>query len=297
MSSNARVASRGEAGADAPALCVRGRRLVWGARTYLMGIVNATPDSFSGDGLPEASDAVARGLAFANGEADIVDVGAESTRPGSLPVTADEECRRLLPVVRGIRAAAPTATISIDTYKPDVFAAAHAAGGDVLNCISALGDELLETAAARAAPIVIMHNKSRPVYDGDVVDEVLAFLAAQAARAVRAGIPEAHVILDPGIGFGKTPEHNLAILCALARFPRLGFPTLVGASRKSTLGRLTGRDTRERSYATAATVALASAAKIDIVRVHDVAAMRDVARVTDAVVRGWRPAAWDAAPA
>jgi dihydropteroate synthase len=130
-----------------------------------------------------------------------------------------------------------------------------------------------------------------------VVDEVLAFLAAQAARAVRAGIPEAHVILDPGIGFGKTPDQNLAILGALARFPRLGFPTLVGASRKSTLGRLTGRDARERSYATAATVALASAAKIDIVRVHDVAAMRDVARVTDAVVRGWRPAAWDVSPA
>ena len=276
-----------------PGLTVRNRRFAWGERTYVMGIVNATPDSFSGDGLEDPEAAVVRALGFANGAADIVDVGAESTRPGSVPVDAEEECRRLLPVVRGIRERAPDAVVSIDTYKPAVFAAAHAAGGDILNCVSGLGDELLATAVACGAPVVIMHNKSSPVYDGDVVDEVLAFLADQAERAVRAGMAPSHVILDPGIGFGKTPEHNLAILHALARFPRLGFPTLLGTSRKSTLGKLTGRRVADRSYATAATVALAIAAKFDVVRVHDVEAMRDVVRVTDAAVRGWRPPAWD----
>jgi len=291
MSSSARAADL------RASLTLRGRRFVWGERTYVMGIVNATPDSFSGDGLCDAGAAIERALAFANGAADIVDVGAESTRPGSLPVAAGEELRRLLPVVRGIRARAPDAVISIDTYKPDVFAAAHAAGGDVLNCISVLDDRLLETAAACAAPVVIMHNQVAPSYAGDVVDAVLAYLEEQAARAVRAGIPAAHVILDPGIGFGKTPDHNLAILAALDRFPRLGFPTLLGTSRKSTLGKLTGRAVDGRAYATAATVALAIAAKFDIVRVHDVEAMRDVARVSDAIVRGWRPAAWEASPA
>jgi dihydropteroate synthase len=259
-----------------------------------MGILNATPDSFSGDGLVEPGAAVERALSFANGAADIVDVGAESTRPGSVPVDAAEEIRRLLPVVRGIRERAPDAILSIDTYKADVFAAAHAAGGDLLNCPSGLGDQLLETAVACGVPVVIMHNKNVPVYAGDVVDEVLAFLEAQATRAVRAGLPAASVILDPGIGFGKTQEHNLAILAALARFPRLGFPTLLGTSRKSTLGRLTGRSVADRAFATAATVALAVAAKIDVVRVHDPAEMRDVARVSDAVVRGWRPDGWGA---
>ena len=184
-------------------------------------------------------------------------------------------------------------SLSIDTYKPAVFAAAHAAGGDVLNCVSGLGDDMLATVVTCNAPVVIMHNKNVASYDGDVVDEVLTFLESHAARAVRAGIPAASVILDPGIGFGKTAEHNLAILGALSRFPRLGFPTLLGTSRKSTLGKFTGRSARERTYATAATVALAVAAKFDIVRVHDVDEMRDVTRMTDAVVRGWRPAGWE----
>jgi dihydropteroate synthase len=287
MWSSARAAE-GRAG-----LALRGRRFAWGERTYLMGVVNATPDSFSGDGLEDPEAAIARAVAFANGPADIVDVGAESTRPGFVPVDAEEECRRLLPVVRGIRARAPEAVLSIDTYKPAVFAAAHAAGGDILNCIDGPSDALLATAAACGAPVVIMHNQPVAAYAGGVVDAVLRFLERGAERAVRAGIPAAHVILDPGIGFGKTPEHNLAVLAALARFPALGFPTLLGTSRKSTLGKLTGRHVADRSYATAATVALAIAAKFDIVRVHDVDAMRDVARVSDAVVRGWRPSAWD----
>jgi dihydropteroate synthase len=272
-------------------LRLRGRSLRWGARTHVMGIVNVAPDSFSGDGRTDPDDAAAFGARLAQ-VADIVDVGAESTRPGHTPIDVGEELRRLIPVVRGIRERAPGAVISIDTYKPEVFAAAHAAGGDLLNSVWGLDDALLAEAAARGVPVVMMHNKRVAVYERDVVDEVLAALERDAARALRAGIPAEHVILDPGIGFGKTAEHNLAILGALARIVALGFPTLVGTSRKSTIGKLTGRDVGARVFGTAATVALAVAAKVDVVRVHDAREMADVVHVADAVVRGWRPEGW-----
>jgi dihydropteroate synthase len=273
-------------------LAVRGRTFSWGERTYVMGIVNATPDSFSGDGRPLADDAVSHGLALAASGADLIDVGAESTRPGYAPIGPDEELRRLLPVIRGLRERAPEAVISVDTHKALVFRAAFEAGGDMLNSIWGLDDGLLAAAAECAVPLVIMHNKRVAVYERDVVDEVLAYLEASAARAVAAGIPAERVILDPGIGFGKSAEHNLAVLGSLGRLVALGFPTLLGTSRKSTIGKLTGRDVGARTYGTAATIALAVAAKIDIVRVHDVAEMRDVAAVADAIVRGWRPAGW-----
>ena len=285
MSSSVRGTSRG-------ALEIRGRRLAWGARTYVMGIVNATPDSFSGDGRPLAGDAVAHALAQLRAGSDLIDVGAESTRPGSTPIEASEELRRLLPVVAGLRAAAPEALVSVDTFKPEVFRAARAAGADVLNSIWGLDEALLEVAAETGVPVVIMHNKRVSVYEGDVVDEVLEFLADRAERALRAGLPAAHVILDPGIGFGKTPEQNLAVLQALPRLPALGFPTLLGTSRKSTIGRLTGKPVDRRGYGTAATVALAIAAGIDIVRVHDVAEIADVVAVSDAIARDWRPPGW-----
>ncbi len=273
-------------------LSVRGRTFAWGTRTYVMGIVNATPDSFSGDGFPVAGDAIEHAVTLANAGADLVDIGAESTRPGHDPIARDEECRRLLPVVHGVRAREPAAVISVDTFKADVFAAACDAGADVLNSIWGLDEALLEVAAQRGVPVVVMHNKRVAVYERDVVDEVLAYLDAQAARAVARGIARERIIVDPGIGFGKTPEHNLAILGALERIAALGFPTLLGTSRKSTIGKLTGRSAQERAFGTAATVALAVAAKIDVVRVHDVREMRDVVRVADAVVRGWRPPAW-----
>jgi dihydropteroate synthase len=257
-----------------------------------MGIVNATPDSFSGDGLPRAEDAVAYALGLAASGADVLDVGAESTRPGHQPIGMAEERRRLFPVVRSLRERAPDSVISIDTYKPEIFAEANDAGGDILNSIWGLDDALLAIAVERAVPVVVMHNKRVAVYERDVVDEVLAYLEAAAARAVRAGIPPEAVILDPGIGFGKSPEHNLAILGSLHRLTALGFPTLLGTSRKSTIGKLTGRDAGGRVYGTAATIALAIAAKIDLVRVHDVAEMRDVAIVADAIVRGHRPPGW-----
>jgi len=271
---------------------LRGRTFTWGVRTHLMGIVNATPDSFSGDGFPIAADAVAHGLALVSEGADMLDVGAESTRPGNVPIGADEELRRLLPVIRGLRTHAPDAVISVDTYKPEVFAAAHEAGGDLLNSVWGLGDELLAVAAERHVPVVIMHNKRVAMYERDVADEVLAYLEREAARAVAAGIGAERILLDPGIGFGKSPEHNLTMLGALDRLVALGFPTLLGTSRKSTIGKLTGRSAGDRTYGTAATVALAVAAKIDVVRVHDVAEMVDVVHVADAVARHWRPAGW-----
>ncbi len=274
------------------ALRVRGRVLPWGARTYLMGIVNVTPDSFSGDGDADAQAAAARAAAHAANGADVIDVGAESTRPGHAPIGDDTERARLLPALAAIRARLPDAIVSVDTFKPDVFRAARAAGGDLLNSIWGAPDELIAAAAESGAPLVVMHNKRVALYERDVVDEVLRFLDDAAARCVRAGIPAEHVILDPGIGFGKLPEHNLAVLGALPRLVELGFPTLLGTSRKSTIGKLTGRGVEAREFGTAATVALAVAAGIDVVRVHDVPEQGDVVHVADAIVRGWRPADW-----
>jgi dihydropteroate synthase len=285
MSANVRATSRGE-------LTLRGRRFAWGARTYVMGILNATPDSFSGDGRPDPQDAVARALELDALGADLIDVGAESTRPGHAPIGPLEERRRLLPVVRGIRARLPDAVLSIDTFKPDVFAAACREGGDVLNSIWGLDEQLLAAALACDVPVVVMHNKRVPIYERKVVDEVLDYLERQASRAVAAGLAPERVILDPGIGFGKLAEHNLALLGSLERIVALGFPTLLGTSRKSTIGKLTGRPVSERGYGTAATIALAIAAGVDVVRVHDVAEMRDVALVADAIVRGCRPDGW-----
>ena len=274
------------------ALRARGRALHWGERTYVMGIVNVTPDSFSGDGMPDARQAIAHAIAQAQLGADIVDIGAESTRPGYVPVDEQTELKRLIPVVQAVRARLPDAIVSVDTYKPSVFRAAHAAGADILNSVWGLPQDLLEAAADAGVPVVVMHNKERAHYDGDVMDEVLRYLNEAAQRATRAGLTAEHVILDPGIGFGKTPDHSIRVLHELARLTALGFPTLVGTSRKSTIGKLTGKPPKRRVAGTTATTALAVAAGIDIVRVHDVDEAIDAVRVSDAIVRGWRPQAW-----
>lgn len=256
-----------------------------------MGIVNVTPDSFSGDGILDAEEAIAH--AIAQGEhADIVDIGAESTRPGYIPVDEHTEIQRLIPVIETVRLRSPDVIISVDTYKPEVFRVAHAAGADILNSVWGLPDALLEAAAQARAPVVVMHNKERAVYDGDVMGEVVEFLHDAAQRAMRAGIPAEHVILDPGIGFGKTPDHNIVVLRELPRLVALGFPTLLGTSRKSTIGKLTGKPPKERVAGTTATTALAIAAGIDVVRVHDVDEAIDAVRVSDAIVRDWRPQGW-----
>src|ERR1700692_2493932 len=182
---------------------IRDVRLVWGERTYLMGIVNATPDSFSGDGKPHSEDAIAHALELRAAGADLLDIGAESTRPGHEPIDREEELRRLIPVVRAVRERAPGAAISVDTFKADVFRSAVRAGGDMLNSIWGLDDALLAAVVECDVPGGLMHNKRVASYEGDVVDEFLRSLDDQAQQAVRAGVRPERVILDPGIGFGK----------------------------------------------------------------------------------------------
>jgi dihydropteroate synthase len=256
-----------------------------------MAIVNVTPDSFSGDGV-EGSAAVAHGLAQWQAGADLLDVGGESTRPGHRAVDDATEIARVVPVIAQLRARLPDAPISVDTYKPAVARAAHAAGADAINSIWGAPDDLLDVAVQLGMPVVAMHNQHGTAYAGDVVEAVAAALHDQAMRAMERGLAREQVILDPGIGFGKTADQNLALLGRLDAIAALGFPVLIGASRKSTIGKLTGREPSDRVYGTAAVTALAVAAGVDLVRVHDVAAARDAVAVADAVVREWRPAGW-----
>lgn len=274
------------------ALALRGTEFRWGARTYIMAIVNVTPDSFSGDGLVDPAAASAHAAGQWRAGANILDIGGESTRPGHQRIEDSVEIARVVPVIARFRAEFTDAPISIDTYKPLVARAAHAAGADLVNSVWGLSAELLELAAELEMPIVAMHNQTGTQYDGPLVDAVLAYLDDCASRAVARGIAPERVILDPGIGFGKTAEQNLAVLAALPRLVALGFPTMIGTSRKSTLGKLTGREPGERVYGTVATTALAIAAGVDIVRTHDVGPTCDAVAVADAIVRGRRPAGW-----
>ncbi|MBV8196868.1 MAG: dihydropteroate synthase [Candidatus Eremiobacteraeota bacterium] len=257
-----------------------------------MGIVNVTPDSFSGDGTVDVDGATQRAIEQWNAGADLLDIGGESTRPGHQPVDEPTESARVVPAITALRARLPEAPLSIDSYKPAVVEAAHAAGAEILNSVWGAPQELLETAASRGMAYIAMHNQVGTDYVEPVVDAVLRYLEGCARRATRRGIAPERVILDPGIGFGKTADQNLAVLASLNRLTALGFPTMLGASRKSTIGKLTQRDPAQRSYGTAVTTALGVQAGIDIVRVHDVAAARDAVRVADAIVRGWRPDAW-----
>lgn len=288
--------SRPAAPAPPPPARLGPRTFAWGERTYLMGILNVTPDSFSGDGLAAQPDpvaaAVARARAMVADGADLLDVGGESTRPGHAPVTEAEELARVVPVVAALRAALPDVPISVDTTKPSVAAAALDAGADLVNDVhGTLPGSLAAFAGARRVPIVLMHNRAEPRY-ADVVAEVVVDLARALDAALAAGAPEDGILVDPGIGFGKTPEHNLALLRDLGPLRALGRPVLLGASRKSTLGLLLGLPAEERLEATLATTALGIAAGADVVRVHDVRENMRTARIADAIVRGWRPDGW-----
>ena len=253
-----------------------------------MGIVNTTPDSFSGDGLEyNVEAAVEQGLRFQAEGADIIDVGGESTRPGSTPVDAEEEMRRVLPVVRGL-AANLEIPVSIDTYKSQVARAALDAGASIINDVWGLrhDPDMAALAATQGVPVILMHNQTGTDYE-DLVPDVINALRSSLSLALEAGIPVENVILDPGMGFGKTAEHNLEILRRLGEFRELGRPLLVGMSRKRTIGYVLDLPPDDRVEGTAATVALSIANGADIVRVHDVKVMARVARMTDAVVRGW----------
>ena len=278
-----------------PPLTIGNRRFAWGERTYVMGVLNVTPDSFSGDGVgddPEA--ALEQALRFQEWGADILDVGAESTRPalvysGAKPTPEDVELRRLLPALRRICPALDI-PVSVDTYKARVAEAALDAGASMINDVWGLGrDEgMIGVAAASGAPVALMHNRESGRYGGDVVAKVTDELRAAVEAAVEGGIERGKIIVDPGFGFGgKSPAQNLELVRRLSDIRALGCPVLVGTSRKSTIGRVLGLPVDQRLEGTAATVALSVANGADIVRVHDVKEMARVAKMSDAIVRGW----------
>jgi dihydropteroate synthase len=262
-----------------------------------MGIVNVTPDSFSGDGLlAEAAGrrgaavqaAVIQARRMVEEGADILDIGGESTRPGHESVSSDEEAARVVPVIAAIHAALPDVPLSVDTTKPAVGQAALDAGAALLNDIWGVStdDAMARLAAARGVPLVVMHNRLEARYR-DFVTELLEDLSTALDLAVAAGVPRRNLIVDPGFGFGKRPEHNLTVMRELARLAQLGQPVLLGTSRKSTIGRvLGGLPVEERLEGTLATTAIGIAAGVDMIRVHDVQANVRAALVADAIFRG-----------
>jgi dihydropteroate synthase len=268
-------------------------RLDFSSGCLVMGILNVTPDSFSDGGqFLDSGRAVEHGLQMAAQGAAIIDIGGESTRPGSQPVPAAEQIRRVVPVIARL-AEQVSVPISIDTHDVEVARAALDGGASLLNDITALSDEqMAELAGARQVPVVLMHMQKTPAtmqiephYD-DVVTEVCDVLVTRAERAQDFGIPKERIFIDPGIGFGKTLEHNLLLLKHLDRLVATGYRVLVGASRKRFLGTLTGKDSpADRIFGTAATVALCVAAGVSVVRVHDVAEMVDVVKVASAIMR------------
>lgn len=287
-------------------LTIGNRILAWGERTYLMGILNVTPDSFSGDGLLDGEgkgeDAVEVARRFLKAGVDILDVGGESTRPGSQPVGVEEELRRVLPVIEAVKSESPDALISIDTYKSIVAEEALKAGASIVNDVWGLrADPELGIVVARAhAPVVLMHNRSKPtnveVRDWlgnaylaaeyqDLIEDIKCDLMDSVTIARNAGIPDERIILDPGIGFGKTVEQNIALIWRLGELRLLGFPVLIGPSRKSFIGYTLDLPPDKRLEGTAACVAVGITRGADIVRVHDVDAMMRVVRMTDAIVR------------
>jgi len=290
----------GAAPSPLPPTRIGPRTFEWGSRTYVMGIVNVTPDSFSGDGLLATVEgrggtaveaAVIQARRMVEEGADILDVGGESTRPGHDPVSSAEERARVVPVIAAIHAALPQVLVSVDTSKAEVAAAALDAGAVLLNDVWGVGrdDAMARLAGERHVPLIVMHNRETAHYS-DFVAELLADLQAALDRAQKAGVPRGNLIVDPGFGFGKTPEHNLEVMRHLGELRGLGFPVLLGTSRKSTLGRvLGGVPPEDRLEATLATTALGIAGGVDIVRVHDVLANVRAARTSDAIVRGVFP--------
>ncbi|MCH8919552.1 MAG: dihydropteroate synthase [Chloroflexi bacterium] len=269
-------------------MTIGGREFVWGSRTYVMGIVNVTPDSFSGDGVAyDVAAAVEQAVGMSRDGADIIDVGGESTRPGFEPISVEEEIRRTVPVIEKLVREVDI-PLSIDTYKAEVARAALAAGAQLVNDVHGFRREP-ETAAAAAefgVPAVAMHNQREREFH-DVIGDVTAGLVESLRIARERGLPDERVIVDPGFNFGWTEEQALEMLRRLGELRALGRPLLVGTSRKSTIGAVLGLPVEERLEGTAATVALAIANGADIVRVHDVKEMTRVARMADAVVRGW----------
>jgi dihydropteroate synthase len=287
-------------------LKLRDQKLDWGTRTFVMGILNVTPDSFSGDGLLAQKDGLAAALEqarrFVAAGVDFLDVGGESTRPGSEPLSTQDERRRVIPVIQALHPEFPNTLISIDTCKAAIAQEALDSGAQIVNDVWALrADPELRNVVARAGcPVILMHNRSNPAsvevraqlgnaYIGaeyqDLVEDVKRELMQSVELARRAGIPDEHVILDPGIGFGKRVEHNLELINRLGEIRALGFPVLLGPSRKSFIGYTLDLPPDQRMEGTAAAVAVGITRGADIVRVHDVEPLMRVVKMTDAIVR------------
>jgi dihydropteroate synthase len=273
--------------------------LHWGQRTYIMGVVNVSPDSFSGNGVADAEEAIAKGKRLVSEGADILDVGGESTRPGSNPVSIDEELRRVIPVVEKLTNQV-SVPVSVDTYKLEVARQALDAGASIMNDIWGLQKEpaLADLAAQRSVPIILMSNQ-RDSNCQDIMPAIISDLKRGIKQALSAGVPWESIIIDPGIGFGKTQRQNLEILQRLEELKILGRPILLGSSRKSFIGWVLDLTPEQRSKevafvppgderleGTAATIAIGVAKGIDIVRVHDVREMALVCKMSDAIVRG-----------
>jgi dihydropteroate synthase len=292
-------------------LHLQSKELVWGSRTYVMGILNVTPDSFSGDGLLPSSDTLDEGVLvskaleqarqFAAASCDILDVGGESTRPGARPVGLEDEMKRVVPVVHAL-ASEYNLPISVDTYRAAVAEAALQAGACMVNDVWGLkaDPDIAGVAAKAGVPVILMHNRSSWVqsevkerlggrYVGvpyeNLLEDVKRELMESVEIALRAGIPDEKIILDPGIGFGKTVEQNLELLNRVDEIRSLGYPVLIGPSRKSFIGYTLDLPPDQRLEGTAAAVAVSITRGADIIRVHDVAYMQRVARMTDAIVR------------
>jgi dihydropteroate synthase len=282
------------------------REFNWGDRTYVMGILNVTPDSFSGDGLLAQDDgvgaAVQQARDFVDAGVDFLDVGGESTRPGSQPLEMQEEQKRVIPVIKALRQEFPEAIISIDTYKATIAQEALEVGAQLINDVWALraDPELRRVAAKAMCPVILMHNRSNPAsvevraqlgnaYIGveyeDLVEDIKRELLESVALARGAGIADENIILDPGIGFGKRVEHNLALIDRVGEIRVLGYPVLIGPSRKSFIGYTLDLPPEQRVEGTAASVAVGITRGADIVRVHDVEPIMRVVRMTDALVR------------
>ena len=263
---------------------IAGHRFDWGSHTYVMGIVNTSPDSFSGDGLDDPESAISQGLVMAREGAAMLDVGGQSTRPGHEPISVPEEIRRTERVVEALVKGSGV-PVSIDTYKLEVAEAAVEAGATILNDVWALqrSPALANLAARRGCALVLMHNQDGTEYAGDLMDEIKRVLRAATDNAIAAGVPRERLLVDPGIGFGKTADHNWEVMRRLPELVELGQPILIGTSRKSFIGKLLDLPVTDRVEGTAATVAAAILSGADVVRVHDVRVMMRVVAVADRI--------------
>lgn len=260
-----------------------------GQRTYVMGILNATPDSFSDGGrFNEVEAGIEHAVKMVKEGADIIDVGGESTRPGAKEVTLEDELDRVVPLIKGIRENV-NVPISIDTYKARVAEAALKAGANIINDVWGLQrePEIAKVAARAGAPLIAMHNQKGSHYDEDIIEAMKKFFKKSIQIALDAGVPKEHIILDPGIGFGKTPEQNVIVMGRLHELHDLGYPILLGTSRKSMIGKILDLPSDERVEGTIATNVVGVMAGMEIIRVHDVKENLRAVKVADAIVRGW----------